>query len=617
MTSLYRSLGLGCVAAALTVLAVPGARAADAPKPVHAVAMHGQPKYAPDFASFDYADPKAPKGGEVRYGARGTFDTLNPYVLQGTPAAGVNNVFDTLTISGYDEAFTRYGLIAETMEMPDNRSWVIFNLRKEARFHDGSPVTAADVVGTFETLKAKGHPHYRAYYHDVVKVEALSDHRVKFSFTEGENREMPLIVGELPVLPKALYAKPDFDKTTLEPPMGSGPYKVKTVNPGRSVSFERDPNYWARDLAVNRGRHNFATIRYEYYRDENIQVEAIKGGEYDVRVENSSRSWSTAYDTPAVTAGQLIKEEIPNEVPGGMQCWVFNLRKPLFQDRALRQALAYAFDFEWSNKTLFYGLYARTASYFANSELASKGLPSPEELRILEPLRAQLPPEVFTTEYKPPTTDGSGQMRDNLATALKILKDGGWEVRNNKLTHVKTGRVAEFEILLSSPAFERITLPFAKNLERLGVTARVRNVDPVQYQKRVEKFDFDMTNSGFGQSLSPGNEQRDFWGSAVADVEGSRNVLGLKDPAIDKLVDLVIAAPDRDQLITRTRALDRALLWGHYVIPQWHSRVFRVVHWNMFSRPETLPKYGLALDTWWVDQAKLATLPRRGSPQPQ
>lgn len=612
MTSLCRSIGLGLLAWTLAVAPVPGARAADAPKPVHGMAMHGQPKYGPDFKNFDYADPKAPKGGDVRYSARGTFDNLNPFILQGTTANTIG-VFDQLTVSSGDEAFTRYGLLAETMEVPEDRTWVIFNLRKEAKFQDGSPVTAADVVGTFETLKAKGHPRYRAYYHDVVKVEALGEHRVKFSFAEGENREMPLIVGELYVLPKALYGKPDFERTTLEPPMGSGPYKVKTMVPGRSITLERDPNYWGRDLAVNRGRHNFGTIKYEYYRDENVQVEALKGGEYDFRAENSSRLWATAYDSPAVTAGHIKKEEIPNEVAGGMQGWAYNLRRPLFQDKALRQALNYAFDFEWSNKTLFYGLYARTASYFSNSELASSGLPSAEELKILEPLRSQLPPEVFTTEYKPPSTDGSGGLRENLATALKILKDGGWEVRNNKLTHVKTGRVAEFEILLSSPAFERITLPFAKNLERLGVTAKVRNVDPTQYQKRVESFDFDVITHVFGQSLSPGNEQRDYWTAKVADTQGSQNVMGLKDPAIDKLVELVIAAPDREALITRTRALDRALLWGHYVIPQWHSRMFRVVYWNMFNRPEKLPKYGLALETWWVDQAKYAALPRRGS----
>jgi microcin C transport system substrate-binding protein len=613
MRMLRRSIGLSCLALGLGLTVVSSDLGAQEVKPVHGFAMHGAPRYPANFQHFDYADPNAPKGGEVRYGDRGSFDNLNPFILKGTTARGVGQIFDTLMVHSFDEPFSEYGLVAETIKVPPDRNWVAFNLRKEARFQDGTPITAADVVWTFETLKTKGHPRYRSYYHDVLKAEAVSDHRVKFSFAEGENRELPLIVGELPVLSKAYYAKQEFDKTTLDAPLGSGPYKVKAVNPGRSLTMERDPNYWGRDLPVNRGRFNFGTIRYEYYRDENVQVEALKGGDYDFRAENVARLWSTAYDTPAVAAGNLKKEELPNEVSSGMQSFTFNLRRPIFQDRTLRQALAYAFDFEWSNKTLFYGLYTRTASYFANSELASRGLPSDDELKILEPLRADLPPEVFTQEYKPPSTDGTGGLRDNLATALKLLKDGGWEVRNNKLTNVKTGQVAEFEILLGSPAFERIALPFAKNLERLGVTAKVRNVDPTQYQKRVENFDFDMTDHVFAQSQSPGNEQRDFWGSANADIQGSQNLIGIKNKAIDKLVELVIAAPDRESLVTRTRALDRALLWGHYVIPQWHSRAYRVVYWNMFGRPQTLPKFGLALDTWWIDQAKLAALPRRGS----
>ena len=613
MVALRQSIGLSCLALGLSALILGAPAHAEEIKPVHGIAMHGAPKYPPGFKHFDYVNPDAPKGGDVRFGTRGSYDNLNPFVLQGTPAIGLGRVFDTLLVHCFDEPFTEYGLLAESVEMPANRSWVIFNLRPEAHFQDGSPVTAADVVWTFETLKTKGHPHYRSYYHDVVKAEELGPHRVKFGFTEGENRELPLIVGELPVMPKAHYSKMDFDKSTLEPPLGSGPYKVKAINQGRSIVYERDPGYWARNLPVVRGHYNFGTIHYEYYRDENVLVEALKGGEYDLRNENVARLWATAYDTPALSAGYLKKEEIRNEMPNGMQGFFYNLRRPVFQDRTLRQALSYAFDFEWTNRTLFYGLYTRTASYFANSELASSGLPSPEELKLLEPLRGDLPTEVFTAEYRPPSTEGPGGLRENIGTALKLLKDGGWDIRDNKLTNVKTGQVAEFEILLSSPTFERIALPFVKNLERLGVTARVRNVDSTQFQKRIENFDFDMTDSVFGQSLSPGNEQRDFWGSAAADIKGSRNIVGIKNPAIDRLIELVIAAPDRESLVTRTRALDRALLWGHYVVPQWHSRVFRVVYWNIFDRPQQTPKYGLAVDTWWIDRAKLAALPRRAS----
>ncbi|MFY7959333.1 MAG: extracellular solute-binding protein [Elsteraceae bacterium] len=582
------------------------------PKPVHGLAMHGAPKYPADFKHLDYMNPDAPKGGDVRFASIGTFDSLNPFILRGVPAVGLTGLFDTLLRSSEDEAFTAYGLLAETLEVPDDRSWVIFNLRPEARFHDGTSVTAEDVVWTFDTLRTKGRPSFRAYYADVEKAEALTPLRVKFTFKPGVNRELPLIIGQMSVLSKAYYQKVNFEQTSLEPPLGSGPYKVSRVEPGRSITYARDPNYWGKDLPINRGRSNFGTMRYDYYRDATVAVEALKAGQYDFRLENSAKNWSTEYDDlPALKSGALVKKEVRNEMPNGMQGFAFNLRRPIFQDVRVRKAIIEAFDFEWSNKTLFYGLYARTASYWSNSELAARGLPRGEELELLEQFRKDLPPELFTTEYKPPVTDGSGNLRDNIRTSLRLLREAGWEVKNNKLIETATGKQMEFEILLESPLFERIALPFIRNLERLGIVVKLRTIDPSQYQNRLDNFDYDMTVVAFGQSLSPGNEQREYFGSEAADIPGSRNVIGIKNKVIDALIDKVIAAPDRESLIQRTRALDRVLQWGHYVVPHFHSRVYRMVLWNQFGFPKTPPKYGVALDSWWIDPALQAALPRR------
>ncbi len=577
----------------------------------HALAMHGAPKYPAGFSHFDYAVPAAPKGGEIRLHAIGTFDTLNGLALKGVAAAGLGLTYDTLLTNADDEAFTEYGLLAETIEVPEDRSWVAFTLRKEARWHDGRPITAADVVFTLETLKTKGLPRFRAYYADVLRAEAQGERKVRFHFAPGDNRELPLIVGQLPILPRHYWEGREFDKTTLEPPLGSGPYRVESHDPGRSIAYARVATYWGRDLPVNRGRHNFDRIRYDYYRDATVALEAFKAGEYDFREENVAKSWATAYDAPAIRQKLILKEELRHERPTGMQGFVFNLRRPLFQDRRVREALAHAFDFEWSNQNLFYGQYTRTASYFSNSELASRGLPSPPELALLEPLRPQLPPEVFTREYRPPVTDGTGNIRDNLKRAVALLQEAGWTVQGGKLARAATGEPFRFEVLLNAPTWERIALPYAKNLERLGIEARVRTVDVAQYQKRVEEFDFDVIVDVFGQSLSPGNEQRDLWGSAAAREPGSSNTIGIADPAVDRLVDLVIAAPDRDALIQRTRALDRVLLWGHYVIPHWHIRTFRVAYWDRLGRPPTVPRYALGFDTWWIDPARDAALKAR------
>jgi len=599
------------LAVALALAQVVGVQGAD-PRATtgHGLSIHGDLKYGPGFKHFEYANPDAPKGGDVRLPAIGTFDNLNPFILKGVAAAGLGQLFDTLTLASSDEPSSEYGLIAESVEVPADRSWVAFTLRPEARFHDGSPITADDVIWTFQTLKSKGHPFYRAYYAQVAKAEAQGPRKVKFSFGAGENRELPVIAGQLPVLSKAYWSKRDFEKTTLEPPLGSGPYRVESVDAGRSIVYRRVKNYWGAKLPVRVGQDNFDTIRYDYYRDSTVALEAFKAGQYDFRQENSAKNWATAYTIPAVTQGLIKKEEIPNQVPTGMQAFVFNTRRPIFQDRRVRQALGYAFDFEWANKSLFYGAYTRTRSYFSNSELASSGLPGPEELKVLEPFRGRVTPEVFTKEYQPPVTDGSGDIRANLREALALLKEAGWVVQGGKLANARTGEPMQFEILLDDPNFERITLPFVKNLERLGVTARVRTVDSAQYQKRVESFDFDMAVAVWAQSLSPGNEQTDFWTSERAGIAGSRNLAGVRDPVVDKLVELVISAPDRPSLVARTRALDRVLLWGFYGIPHFHIRTFRVAYWDKFDRPRVSPKYALGFDTWWVDAKKEAALLR-------
>lgn len=585
--------------------------------PVHGLAMHGEPKYGPDFRHFDYVNPGAPKGGTVRLDATGTFDSFNPFIVKGQAAAGIGLIYDTLMTQAQDEPFSEYGLLAESIETPEDRSWVIFSLRPEARWHDGVPVTADDVVFTFETLMSKGSPQYKFYYGNVDHVEKLDERRVKFVFKPGENRELPLILGQLQVLPKHYWEGRDFEKTSLEPPLGSGPYRVGAFEPGRFVSYDRVDDYWGRDLPVNVGQDNFDVIRYEYFRDRVVALEAFKAGALDYRAENLSKAWATAYDIPAVRDGALRLEEIEHHRTAPMQGFVYNLRRPLFQDPRVRRALAYAFDFEWSNKNLFYGQYKRTRSYFDNSELAATGLPGPEELAILEPYRGRVPEEVFTEVYEPPATDGTGRIRSNLREADTLLKEAGWVIKNGKRVNAKTGEPFQFELLLVNPSFERIALPFAKNLERLGITMRVRTVDTAQYIKRLETFDYDMIVGGWGQSLSPGNEQRSFWGSDAADRPGSRNYAGIKDPVVDALVEALIAAPDRESLVTRTRALDRGLQWGHYVIPQWHLNYDRLAFWDIFGFPPPTDLRGAIFNTWWIDPEKAATRKQRPAPAAQ
>ena len=579
----------------------------------HGIAMHGDLKYGPDFKHFDYVDPNAPKGGELKQAALGTFDSFNPFIIKGNPADGIGQLYDTLLVPSADEPFSEYGLIAEKIETPADRSWAAFTLRPTARWHDGQPITVDDVIWSFETLRAKGQPFYRGYYGSVASVEKVGERTVKFTFKPGENRELPLIIGQLPILPKHYWQGKDFEQTTLEPPLGSGAYKVDNFEPGRQVTYRRVADYWGKDLPVNVGRGNFDVVRYDYYRDSTVALQAFKAGAYDWRLEVSAKDWATAYDFPALRSGAVRKEDIANSRPAGMQAFVYNTRRALFQDVRVRQALAYAFDFEWSNKTLFYGQYTRTRSYFDNSELAAKGLPPPAELAILEPYRGRIPDEVFTAEYNPPRTDGSGNIRDNLREGVKLLGDAGWKIdeKTKKLAHAESGRVMEFEILLVQPEFERIVLPFVKNLERLGIGATVRTVDTAQYRRRLDDFDFDMIVGNWPESLSPGNEQRNFWGSEFATRQGSQNFIGIKSPVVDALIEALIAAPDRVSLVNRVRALDRVLQWGYWVIPQWHLTYDRVAYWDKFGHPSIVPAQGVQLDTWWIDSAKAKALEGR------
>ena len=569
-------------------------------EPVHGLAMHGTVKYGPDFKHFDYVNPNAPKGGLVRLGDQGGFDSFNGFIPKGNSAPGMGNIYDSLTTSSADEPFTQYGLLAESIETPEDRSWVRFRLREQARWHDGKPVTADDVIWTFNTLLEKGSPFYQFYYGSVAAAEKEDERTVKFTFKPGDNRELPLIMGQLTVLPKHYWEGRDFSKTTLDPPLGSGPYRIESFEAGRHIIYVRDPDYWGKDLPVNVGLNNFGRIRYDMYRNAVVLVEAFKAGAFDFRNENSSKNWATAYNIPAVEKGLLKKLKSPHNRPQGMQGYFFNTRRDMFKDRRVRQALSYGFDFEWSNKNLFYGQYTRTRSYFDNSDMGATGLPGPEELKLLEPHRGKVPEEVFTKEFNPPATKGDGRIRSNLRVADKLLKEAGWVIKNKKRVNEKTGQALAFEILLVSPAFERISLPYAKNLQRLGVEVSVRTVDSSQYIERLRSFNFDAIVFNFGQSFSPGNEQRDFWGTAAADRRGARNFPGIKDPVVDDLIEKLIAAPDRAALEIRTRALDRVLQWGHYAVPHWHINYDRLVYWDKFDRPEVTPIQGTVFSSWWV-----------------
>ena len=576
----------------------------------HALTLYGDPKYPADFTHFDYVNPDAPKAGQIRLAAIGTYDNLNPFILKGVAAAGSLLLYNRLCTKSKDEPFTEYGQLAQSMQMSSDRSWVIFELHPEARWHDGVPVSAADVIFSFKTLTTQGIPFFRTFYADVDTVFAIDERRVKFQFQEGTNREMPLIVGQLRILPAHYWQDRDFGATTLEPPLGSGPYKIADFEPGRSITYERVEEYWGRDIPVHKGRHNFDVIRYEYYRDRNVAIEAFKAGEYDYRSLGNSKEWATDYEGFApIAEGRMVREAIPHQLIRGMSGFAFNTRREKFKDRRVRRALTYAYDFEWTNKQLFYGLFDRSRSYWGNAALGSAGLPVGRELEILEEYRGRIPEEVFTAEYIPPTTDGSGQNRTNLRSAKKLLAEAGWSVVDGALTHAETGEVMRFEFLLGSSTHERVLGPVVQNLERLGIAATVRTVDAAQYQHRVKDFDYDIISAYWRQTLSPGNEQRNFWSSKASQSHGSRNYAGVSDPVVDELIERQIAAPDRETQVAITRALDRVLLWGHYAIPGSHSSAYRMAYWNKFSHRPEPAKNGLGFpDTWWWDADKAARL---------
>ncbi|WP_114944674.1 extracellular solute-binding protein [Microvirga calopogonii] len=587
----------------------------------HGAALLDEPKYPQGFPHFDYVNPNAPKGGLVRLGALGTFDSFNIVVagVKGSPEQGLGLIYETLTTAALDEANAAYGLLAESFSYPEDYSSVSFRLRPEAKWHDGRPVTADDVIFSFESLKANS-PTYAFYYANVVKAEKTGEREVKFTFNQKGNRELPQIMGQLNILPKHWWEgtapdgrKRDVTQTTLEPPLGSGPYRLKNFDAGRNASYERVKDYWGEKINVNVGQNNFDEIRYEYYRDATVLLEAFKADRLDFRTENSARNWATGYDFPARQEGRVVLEEFPFRATGVMQAFVLNMRRDKYKDQRVRRAFNLAFPFEELNKTIFYGLYERPSSYFYGLDLASSGLPEGKELEILESVRDKVPASVFTAPYKNPVNDSPEAIRNNLREADRLLKEAGWEVKNGRRVNAK-GEVLSAELLSSSPNEERVFLPYKASLERLGIAASVRTIDDVQYTNRTRSFDFDIATGLWPQSLSPGNEQREFWGSQAASREGSRNLAGIADPGIDALIDKVIFATDREDLVAATKALDRVLLAHDYVVPQWTSLKQRTARWNRYSHPETMPRYGGAAfpTIWWYDEAKAA---KTGAPR--
>jgi microcin C transport system substrate-binding protein len=602
-----RSFG-GTAVAFMLALGGPAASASDNSIKHHALSLIGKPAAGPDFKHFDWVNPDAPKGGRVRQWALGTFDTLNPFPVKGNAAVGLALLYDKLMVNSPDEPTTGYGLLAEWVTYPDDFSSATFKMRPQARFHDGKPVTPEDVVFSLDAIK-KASPNFAFYYKNVLRAEKAGDNLVMFVFDVKGNRELPMIVGELPILPKHFWeatgpnGEPrDLSKTTLEIPLGSGPYRIRQMDPGRTIVYERVKDWWAKDLPVVRGQWNFDEIRYTYYRDRVPAFEAFKAAQLDFWRESSAKFWATAYDFDAVKKGYVKQNFLPVAGVARTQTFAFNTRRPQFQDPRVRRAFNLAFDFEWANKNLFYDQYTRLHSYFDNSELRCRGLPEGRELEILNEIRSQVPAEVFTQEWKNPVNHTPEDARKHLSMAAKLLAEAGWEPKGGVLTNAQGVQLAA-EFLLVQPDFERVVLPYKAAIEKLGVKATVRVVDTSQYQRRQDTFDFDIIVASFGQSESPGNEQRDYWGSDAADKEGSRNVIGIKNPAIDKLIDKIILAKDRDDLVAATRALDRVLLWNHYVVPQWHIPYDRLAMWDMFRRPSKLPSRDPAfLRVWWYDE---------------
>ena len=584
----------------------------------HGLSLFGELKYPPGFKHFDYVNAKAPKGGAVRLIAFGTFDNLNEVVagLKGSVAMGVGILSDTLMAPSLDEISTDYGLIAEAVTHPPDFSSATFRLRSAARHHDGKPITVDDVIFSMASYK-KHSPMLAAYYRHVVKVEQSGEREVTFTFDAPGNREMPVILGQLSVLPKhwwegsdASGKKRDVGATTLEPPLGNGAYRIKELVPGRTIVYERVKDYWAKDLNVNIGRDNFDELRYEYFRDATVAIEAFKADHVDWRTENSAKNWATAYEFPAVKDKRVILEEFLQRDRGIMQAFAFNTRRDKFKDPRVRRAFNFAFDFEEMNKQIFFGQYTRINSYFDGTELASSGLPQGQELEILEKVRDKVPPEVFTTPYTNPVGGNPEKVRANLREGMRLLKEAGYEVRNQKQVNIKTGETLSVEVLsqTADPGAERIILFYKPSLDRLGIDLAVRSVDDIQYENRLRNWDYDIIIASWPESLSPGNEQRDYWSSAAADTLGSRNYIGIKNPAIDALIERIIFAKDRAELVATTKALDRVLLWNNYVVPQFTYSKSRTARWDRFGRPDPLPKYGASAfpTLWWWDAEKAA-----------
>jgi microcin C transport system substrate-binding protein len=582
----------------------------------HGLSLFGDLKYPAGFKQFDYVRADAPKGGAARQVALGTYDNFNRAVagVKGTLAIGIDFIYETLLVQSLDEVSSEYGLLAEAVSYPDDFSSASYRLRAEAKFHDGKPVTPEDAIFSFYAFK-KYSPQFAAYYRHVAKVEKTGDRDITFSFDSPGNRELPQIVGQLTVLPKHWWegtdnngSKRDIGATTLEPPLGSGSYRIKEFSPGRNIVYQRVKDHWGKDLNVNVGGANFDELRFEYFRDSTVALEAFKGDTVDWRNENSAKNWATAYDFPAVNEKRVILEEFPINNFGMMQAFAFNIRRGKFQDPRVRLAFNYAFDFEEMNKQIFFGQYKRITSYFQGTELASSSLPAGRELEILQTVRDKVPPEIFTTPYSNPVGGNPQAVRGNLREAVRLFKEAGYEVRNERLVDSKTGEPYAVEFLADDPSFERVFLFYKPSLDRLGVTVTVRTIDDAQYENRLRNWDFDIITHSWGESLSPGNEQRGYWGSQAADQPGSLNVIGIKNPAVDAMIDQVIFAKSRPDLVAATRALDRVLLWNHYVVPQWFYGKIRSARWDRFGHPDPLPKYGMSgfPTVWWWDAEKTA-----------
>ena len=571
-------------------------------EPTYGLSLLGQPQLPADFDHFPDVNPDAPKGGAVSLAAIGSFDSLNPFIVRGSPASGIGRIWDTLMASNPDEAAASYVHLAQSVDVAADHRSVTFVLRPEARFNDGTPVLASDVVWSFNTLREKGRPIYRSYWGDVADVQATGERTVVFHFKTDENRELPMILGEVPIMPEHWWQGRDFSAPLTDMPVGSGPYQVDRMELGRTIVYKRVPHWWAAGLPTGRGLNNFDTIRTAYFRDPTVALEAFKAGQVDFRQEGSAKNWATAYDFPAVTNGLVKKESLPQRLPTGMQAFAMNTRRAVFNDRRVRQAMDEVFDFQWMNKNLFYGTYTRTESYFSNSEYASAGVPQGAELALLEPFRDKLPPDLFTTPFTLPVTDGSGNNRDGLRHALDLLKEAGWTVKDRKLVNA-AGQQMSFEILLDEPAFERIGLPYAQWLGRLGIDAHIRTIDAAQYQKRMDDLDFDMAVAQVPESESLGNEQIDFWSCRSSTLPGTLNVAGICSPASDAMVAAVVGAKTHADLVTAAHALDRVLLWGWYMVPQWHLQEVHVAYWNRFGHPAKPVRTGLDFAAWWVDPA--------------